>query len=266
VLLDIRESLKTLTLFDKGGLIALLVRTVRTDTMHAKLIVTLFIVLPAMTVGPAFSGESDFLAVKIPANPFSQFPHEPDTALSKGKLLVAGRGMKDPRFLEAVILLVDYSNQGAMGLVINRPSDARLSKAFPDMEGLKKRTDPLYIGGPVRSGQMFMLVRSSGKPEDSRHVFKDVYVSGSKKLLQRIIGKGESGKGFHVFAGYAGWSPLQLDREVALGGWHVMPADAESIFEKEPSQIWPELIRRSSLKWIGGENMLNPASSGLEPL
>ncbi len=224
----------------------------------------LLILIFVMTVGLAFSGEyPEFLAVKIPANPPSQYPHEPDTTLSKGKFLVAGREMKDPRFAEAVIFLVDYSARGAMGLVINHPSHARLSKAFPDMEGLKKRTDPLYIGGPVRIDQMFMLVRSSGKPEDSRHVFKDVYVSGSKTLLQRMIDKGESGKRFHVFTGYAGWSPRQLDREVALGGWYVMPADAETIFEKEPSQIWPELIRRSSLKWIGGENMVNPASPGI---
>jgi putative transcriptional regulator len=223
---------------------------------------TLITALVAMTTGSAFSGESDFLAVKIPANPPSQFPLEPDTALSKGKFLVAGRGTKDPRFLEAVILLVDYGDQGAMGLVINHPSDARLSKAFPYMEGLKKRTDPLYIGGPVRSGQMFMLVRSSGKPEDSQHVFKDVYVSGSKKLLQRMIGKGERGKEFHVFAGYAGWSPLQLDREVALGVWHVMPADAETIFEKEPSKIWPELILRSSLKWIRWRDGQNSSRLG----
>jgi putative AlgH/UPF0301 family transcriptional regulator len=55
-----------------------------------------------------------------------------------------------------------------------------------------------------------------------------------------------------VFAGYSGWGPRQLDNEVALGGWHVLPADAETIFEKEPSQIWPELIRRNSLKWIKG--------------
>ena len=113
---------------------------------------------------------------------------------------------------------------------------------------------------------MFMLVRSSAKPEDSRHVFQDVYVSGSKTLLRRMVDKGESGKRFHVFAGYAGWAPQQLDREVALGGWHVMPADAETIFEKEPSQIWPELIRRTSLKWISGENVVNSASFGLEPL
>ncbi len=211
---------------------------------------TLLITLLAMTAGPVLPGDTRLLAARIPVEPVSPFLPEPDANLSRGKFLVAGREMKDPRFLETVIFLVEYSDQGAVGLVINRPSDARLSRAFPDMEGLKKRMDPLYFGGPVRTDQMLMLVRSAQKPEDSGHVFKDIYVSGSAKLLRRMVDKGESGRGFHVFAGYAGWSPRQLDREVALGGWHVMNADAETIFEKEPSQIWPELIRRSSLKWI----------------
>ena len=216
---------------------------------------TLLIALAAMEPGPAFSGGSDSLKVKVPANPPSPYPREQDTTLSSGKFLVASRGIKDPRFAEAVIFLVDYSTGGAMGLVINRPSHAKLSGAFPDLEGLKKRTDLLYIGGPVRIDQMFMLVRSSRKPDDSRHVFSDVYVSGNRTLLLKMIDKGESGKRLRVFAGYAGWAPGQLDREVALGGWYVMPADAETIFEKEPSHIWTELIRRSSLKWIGDEGV-----------
>jgi putative transcriptional regulator len=210
----------------------------------------LLIVFSAVTIGPAFPGESDLFAAKIPVTPPSQYRHAADTTLSKGKFLVASREMKDPRFAEAVIFLVDYSAQGAMGLVINRPTAAQLSKAFPDMERLKKRTDTLYAGGPVRMDQMFMLIRSSGKPEDSLHVFQDVYISGSMTLFQRLIEKGESGKRFHVYAGYAGWSSQQLDREVALGGWYILPGDPETIFEKNPSQIWAELIRRSSLKWI----------------
>lgn len=225
----------------------------------------LLILISVMTVVSAFSGERpEFAAVKIPANPPLQYPQEPDTTLSRGKFLVAGREMKDPRFAEAVIFLADYSGQGAMGLVINRPTRARLSTALPDVEGLEKRPDTLYYGGPVRPDQMFMLIRSWSRPKDSHHVYKDIFISSSKELLRRMIGKGETTKSFHVFAGYSGWGPGQLEREVALGSWHVLPADAETIFEKEPSQIWPELIRRSSLKWIRGAPPGNSASSGSE--
>lgn len=169
--------------------------------------------------------------------------------LSKGKFLVAGRNVTDPRFSETVVFLVSYDADGAMGLVINRPL-AKLSGVFPEIGGLKDRTDKLFFGGPVRTDQMFMLVRSNGWPEDSTHVFKDVYVSGSKALLLRMIGKGETGRRFRVFAGYAGWSARQLEQEVARGDWYVVQADAESIFEKEPSEIWPELFLRGSAKWV----------------
>jgi putative transcriptional regulator len=227
---------------------------------------TLLITLLAMTAGPVLPGDTGLLAAKIPVEPVSPFLSEPDANLSKGKFLVASREMTDPRFREAVILLVDHSDQGAMGLVINRPSDARLSMAFPDVEGLKKRGDLLYMGGPVRPEQMFMLVRSSGRPDDSSRVLRDVYVSVSRSLLLKLINKGETAKRVHVFAGYTGWSPGQLEREVALGGWQVMSADAETVFEKEPLKIWPELIRRSSLKWIRRRDGQDSQRSGSSPL
>lgn len=202
-----------------------------------------------LTAGPAFPGDSPKI-VPSKMTPPSAAPDLSDTALLRGKFLVASREMSDPRFLETVILLVDYGPNGAMGLIINRPTKTKLSHAFPDMEGLRTRSDIFYMGGPVKMDQVFLLIRSDSAYEDSSNVFKDVYFSGSMTALQRMIDKGETGKRFRVYAGYAGWGPRQLDAEVALGGWHVMPADGESIFEKEPSQIWPELIRRRSLKWI----------------
>jgi len=177
--------------------------------------------------------------------------------LSKGKFLVATGNITDPRFSETVIFLVSYGPDGAMGLVINRPTKARLADAFPDLERLKKRTDTLLLGGPVRTDQLFMLVRASIKPEDSSHIVKDIYVSGSETLLKKMVDKGESEKRIRVFAGYAGWGAQQLEREVARGDWYVMDADAESIFEKEPSKVWLELFRRGSAKWVrAGENIL----------
>lgn len=201
--------------------------------------------------GPGFSGQ--YMESPVSPAPVSAVPPDRFSAyggLSKGKFLVAGPNITDPRFSETVILLVDYEPNGAMGLVINRPSRARLSSVFPEIEGLKKRADTIFSGGPVRMDQMFLLVRSSGKPEDSYHVFKDVYASGSKKLLQRMIDQVGAAKKFRVFAGYAGWGAGQLEREVARGDWYVLQADAESIFEKESSEVWRELFRRGSVKWV----------------
>ncbi len=199
--------------------------------------------------GQGFPGRpAELFATRIPYASTTRYLL--DERLSRGKFLVAGREMKDPRFVGAVIFLVDYGPHGVMGLVINRPTKVRLSTVFPGVEGLEKRPDTFYYGGPVRPDQIFVLIRSWSRPEDSHHVYNDIFISSSKELLARMIKKGETAKSFHVFAGYSGWGPGQLEREVALGSWHVLPADAETIFEKEPSEVWHELIRRSSLKWI----------------
>ena len=170
--------------------------------------------------------------------------------LSKGKFLVAGPNIEDPRFSEAVIFLVDHGPGGAVGLVINRPTETTLSSIFPEIDALKNRPDTVFFGGPVRTDQMFMLVRSSTKPEDSYQVLGNVYVSGSKALLIDMIGKKDAGRKFRIYAGYAGWGAQQLEREIARGDWYVVSADAETIFEKKPSLIWPELFRRGSAQWV----------------
>ncbi|MCL5022793.1 MAG: YqgE/AlgH family protein [Nitrospirae bacterium] len=171
-------------------------------------------------------------------------------SLSKGKFLVADDAIKDPRFAESVILLVDYGPHGAFGLIVNRPTELKLSKVFTDIEGLKHRKDTFYFGGPVGVDQIFLLVSSESPPEDSISVFRDVYVSGSKSVLLHMVDTPKSRQRFRVYVGYAGWGALQLEREIARGDWHVLPADAESVFDKEASEIWPELFRRATAKWV----------------
>ena len=209
---------------------------------------------------PVSSGSSSEI-VLCRISPPGPSLNPPETTLSAGKFLVASREMKDPRFLETVILLVSYGPDGAMGLVINRPTRTKLSRVFPDVGGLKARSDVFFMGGPVRPDQMSLLIRADAGEEDLRHVFQDVYVSGSRTVLQRMVDRNVKKERFRVFAGYSGWGPQQLDREVALGGWHVLPADAGTIFEKDSSLVWPELIRKSSLKWIGGSRFFPVAGS-----
>jgi putative transcriptional regulator len=179
-----------------------------------------------------------------------QNPGSSMMSLSRGKFLVADRSIRDPRFAETVLLIVDYSSQGAMGIIINRPTKVRLSSAFPKIEGLKKRKDTIYIGGPVGIEQMFLLIRSMRTPEESLHLFADVSISSSEKILRAMAEGRKSGNSFRVYAGYAGWSPQQLDQEVMRGDWHVVQADSKTIFDKRPSEIWPELIRQSSKLWV----------------
>jgi putative transcriptional regulator len=171
--------------------------------------------------------------------------------LAKGKFLVASRQLQDPNFRETVVLLIDYGLDGAMGLVINRPSTVKLATVFPDIKELKQRKDTIYVGGPVAVNQMLLLIRSSKVPEDATAVAPDVYISSSWKVLERLMKKkATEDQRFRLFAGYAGWAPSQLDFERTRGDWHVIKADAESVFAENPSELWPELIRRVTVKWV----------------
>ncbi len=187
---------------------------------------------------------------RSPAASTAQLFPRSETDLSKGRFLVASRNAKDPRFSEAVVLLVEYSARGAMGLIINQPTGVRLSELVPEMKGLKDRQDTVYDGGPVNRNQLLLLARTGSRPPESLHVFGDVYISSSRFTLQQMIDRAGAREKFRLYVGYAGWAASQLDREVARGDWHVLHADAETIFDKKPSEVWPELIRRAGAQWV----------------
>jgi putative transcriptional regulator len=174
----------------------------------------------------------------------------PQMELSKGKFLVASKQLKDPHFFETVVLLLEYDSKGAMGLVINRPTKVKLSKVLPDIQGLQKRSDLIYLGGPVAKNQLMLLIRTTSPPEGSRLVFKNIYLSSSQAIIKKMIDDSDTPERFRVYAGYAGWAPGQLDHEVSRGGWHILQADEASVFDKTPSEVWPELIRRTSALWV----------------
>jgi putative transcriptional regulator len=186
--------------------------------------------------------------ISVPAS--SSLQYGPGTALGNGKFLVADRAIRDPLFSHAVILLVSYGSNGALGLVINHPTNAGLSSVLPEIKGIKGHGEKVYIGGPVSVDEMFVLFRSATEPGQSLHVFGDVYMSMSRTTLEEIIGKGEGVEKFRVYAGYAGWAPGQLEREVARGDWHVVNADAATVFDRKADAIWPDLIGRASAQWV----------------
>jgi putative transcriptional regulator len=179
-------------------------------------------------------------------------PRVPGTReeLGKGKFLVASRRLSDPNFSETVVLLIDYGPDGAMGLVINRPSNVKLSTVFPDVKELKQRTDKVYVGGPVAVNKMLMLIRSNQTPTAATPVIDNVYMSASWEVLEDLIKKKRAEQQFRLYAGYAGWAPNQLDFERTRGDWYVLEADAESVFTLEPKALWQELIRRATIEWV----------------
>ena len=201
-------------------------------------------------------GQSGVPLSRRPDAPALPDPNQLRPEVSKGKFLVASRNLGDPRFRETVILLLSYDEQlGAMGLIINRPTKLLLSEVFPESKNLKKKKDSIYYGGPVEAHRMLLLIRSRTRPEGSAPVIEGVYVSTSNTVLERMINRRKKGKQFRVYAGYAGWSPGQLDGEIARGDWLVAPADENTLFDKKPSKIWKELFRRSSAILVRNDGM-----------
>jgi len=167
--------------------------------------------------------------------------------LAAGKFLVAAEKMSDPRFKETVILICRYDSNGAMGLIVNRPTGTKLQAILPDVKGIQKITDTVYIGGPVEMEQLFLLVRSNSAPEESLHIFRNIYLNSSPTVLKELIGGGRKDDDFRVYAGYAGWNPDQLEREISHGDWHVFEGDDKLIFDRNPSSVWPDLILSTSV-------------------
>lgn len=186
-----------------------------------------------------------------------------DDDLAPGKFLVAGRDLADPNFAEAVILLVNYdADHGAMGLIVNRRTDVPLSRLFRDFKEAKTRTDPVYVGGPVELSTVLALLRSSVQPGDAQRVFADVYMINTKEQLQKALADKEEPGSFHVFVGYAGWGTGQLEHEVELGAWHIMPAESALVFHSDPDTVWPHLIQRTEQQIARARYSERSVSSG----
>jgi putative transcriptional regulator len=185
--------------------------------------------------------------------------------LAPGTFLVASRDLGDPNFSETVILLLRYDEeQGAMGLIVNRRGDLPLSRVFEDVKQAKGRKDLAYLGGPVEEGNVLALLKSSAKLDDEQRVFPGVYLISSRELLEKTVADKAEPTVFHVYLGYAGWGPGQLEHELELGAWHIMAPDAASVFDADPDAVWPRLIRRTELRIASfrplGRRVRNPPS------
>lgn len=173
----------------------------------------------------------------------------PSTRPAAGHFLIAKRSVSDPNFAESVILLLSYGEGGAMGIIINHPTEMRLKSAFPQVQELQRRDDRLFVGGPVSLSSILLLVRSKGKLERSQQIFGDVHVSSSMQVLREVAkGAGKTVR-LRAYAGYAGWGPGQLDHEIERGDWLIAPADATTIFDTKPADVWSKLFDRFSVEW-----------------
>lgn len=155
--------------------------------------------------------------------------------------LIAMPGMADPFFAKTVTYLCQHSNEGALGIIVNRPSDLTLGDIMqqmnigvsePGMGGL-----PVYFGGPVQPERGFVLHEAPGRWDSTLQVSDSIALTTSRDILEAIA-RGEGPKKVLVALGYAGWSKGQLEREIVDNAWLNAPADKSIIFEQPSAQRW----------------------------
>ena len=167
------------------------------------------------------------------------------SSVAKGVLLVASPSLEDPNFRQAVVLVVENGPGGTVGLILNRSTNVLLSKALPDITVLKGTGHRLFAGGPVEPATRFLLLfRLKEPPADARSVFDGVYLGRTPGVLERIITEAKPTETFRAFAGFAAWAPRQLEAEMLLGVWGILPPDSSSIFDQDPATLWQDCLSR----------------------
>jgi putative transcriptional regulator len=174
------------------------------------------------------------------------------SSLGKGVLLVASPSLEDPNFRQAVVLVVEHGSGGTVGLILNRSTNVLLSKALPDIMALKGTNHRLYAGGPVEPTRFLLLFRLKEPPADARSVFDGVYLGRTPKALEHIITQAKPTETFRAFAGFAAWVPRQLEAEMRLGAWAILPPDSSSIFDQDPVTFWQDCISRLQAPRVQG--------------
>lgn len=159
----------------------------------------------------------------------------------RGRLLLDGGSLHGSWFHRTVVLICQHDPEGAFGLVLNRPSGTRLVEAVTSDVPEHLSDAPLFIGGPVQPGALSYLRSETYLPDGS--VMANVDLGHSLDELIELTKDFSAGRRFLVFAGYAGWSPGQLDDEIARQSWLVHPATPEMIFSAHPDRLWREILR-----------------------
>jgi putative transcriptional regulator len=164
-----------------------------------------------------------------------------------GHVLVAMPGMDDPRFARAVVLLCQHNEDGAMGLVVNRLSDYRLSEIFAQMQISDVHADfadrPVLAGGPVQTDRGFVLHEGATDWDSTLRITDALAVSTSRDVLERIAA-GTGPAQFLLMLGFSGWGPGQLESELADNAWLTVPADNELLFDVPLEMRWQAATAR----------------------
>lgn len=157
-------------------------------------------------------------------------------------MLIATPAIEVGPFWRSVVFLLDHDEDGALGVIVNRPLESDVDAVLPDWARLVNAPECLFEGGPVAMDSALALGVLSG----------DDIPAGWRRMAGRVglvdldgpVPKIGAFAGLRVFAGYAGWSPSQLEDELAEGAWMVVDADENDLISPRPEILWSQILRR----------------------
>jgi putative transcriptional regulator len=158
----------------------------------------------------------------------------------QGQLLVASPGLLDPNFRRTVVLITEHNEDGAAGLVLNRPTEAEVAEVVPQLESLVDDGEPIYMGGPVQPNGVLVL----GEFLDPGEAAVPLFGSLGFPSLEEPDDVVPLTTRRRIFAGYAGWGSGQLEDELAREDWILEAARNDDAFTEAPGELWAEVLRR----------------------
>jgi putative transcriptional regulator len=161
----------------------------------------------------------------------------------KGRLVVANPVLPDPNFDRTVVLLLAHATEGALGVVLNRPSDMEVDSPLPRWERLAADPAVVFVGGPVAPGAAICLARIAAvQPSEGwtpvTEELGTIDLEQDPDHLEPLVTQ------IRVFAGYAGWGPGQLEQEIESGAWFVVDAETGDAMAGDPEDLWKRVLRR----------------------
>jgi putative transcriptional regulator len=159
----------------------------------------------------------------------------------RGQLLVASPSLIDPNFARAVVAIANHDEDGALGIILNRPSDTEVSDAVPELEDVVEHDEVVFVGGPVQPASIVVLAEFEDPAEAAFLVVGGIGLVSERTGLERLDTVTARRR---IFAGYAGWGPGQLEVELEREDWIVEPALPQDVFAEQPIDLWCQVLER----------------------
>lgn len=186
--------------------------------------------------------------------------HDTDSPGLAPGFLVAAPTLKDPNFAGSLVLMAEHHAEGALGFVVNRAGPVTVDDLLGGLDAALQSAgaasghaaDQILVGGPVQPERLWILYRPGpSMPEEGGVTLAGgVALGGSRELLEALVHARNPGP-FLLLLGYAGWAPLQVEREVAAGAWIPMPLEPDLVFDVPLERRWETAVRRLGLDPAG---------------